>query len=154
MVETGKKLGAKTGEMVDLTFVHGQQRCCAPLHEHPSSFSRHGKALDLERQGMLVRPQRVMRNGTVLFRDQGKYGVEDLDVMHYQPKDARHGEVFPSNRPHVEHQGFWKEGTVLKNRRLVAQFVMTRATSSRCEKALSGARCATRYMLRRRSTRR
>ena len=65
--------------------------------------------------------------------------MEDLDVMHYQPKDSRHEEVFPSNRPHVEHQGFWKEDTVLKNRRLVAQFVMTRATSSRCEKALSGA---------------
>ena len=152
MVETGKKLGAKIGEMVDLTFVHGQQRCCAPLHEHQSSFSRHGNgALDLE---MLLRPQRVMRNGTVVFWDQGKYAVEDLDVMHDQPKDARHGEVFPSNRPHVEHQGFWKEGTVLKNRRLVAQFVMTRATSSRCEKALSGARYATGYMLRRRSTRR
>ena len=80
--------------------------------------------------------------------------MEDLDVMHYQPKDARHGEVFPSNRPHVEHQGFWKEGTVLKNRRLVAQFVMTRATSSRCEKTLSGARCATGCVVRQMSTRR
>ena len=99
-------------------------------------------------------PQRVMRNGTVVFRVQVKCGVEDLDVMHYQPNDDRLGEVFPSNRPHVEHQGFFNEDTVLKNRRLVAQFVMTRATSSRCEKALSGARCATRYMLRRRSTRR
>ena len=107
---------------------------------------------DLERQGMLVRPQRVMRNGTVVFRDQGKYAVEDLDVMHYQPNDDRLGEVFPSNRPHVEHQGFLNEDTVLKNRRLIAQFVMTRSTSSRCEKALSGSCCATGCMLRRRST--
>ena len=143
--------------MVDLTSVHGQSRCCAPLHEHSSFFflDMGTGALDLERQGMFLRPQRVMRNGTVVFQDSRQIrGVEDLDVMHDKPKDARHGEVFPSNRPHVEHQGFWKEGTVLKNRRLVAQFVMTRATSSRCEKALSGARYATGYMLRRRSTRR
>ena len=55
-----------------------------------------------------------MRNGTVVFMDQGKYAVEDLDVMHDQPKDDRHGEVFPSNTPHVEHQGFLNEDTVLK----------------------------------------
>ena len=55
-----------------------------------------------------------MRNGTVVFRVQGKYVVEDLDVMHDQPKDDRLGEVFPSNRPHVEHQGFLKEDTVPK----------------------------------------
>ena len=48
-----------------------------------------------------------MRNGTVVFMDQGKYGVEDLDVMHDQPKDDRHGEVFPSNVSYVEHQGFF-----------------------------------------------
>ena len=80
--------------------------------------------------------------------------MEDFDVMHDKLWDDQRVEVFPSNRPHVEHQGFRKEGTVLKNRRLVAQFVMTRATSSRCEKTLSGACCATGYMLRRRSTRR
>ena len=37
-----------------------------------------------------------------------------MDELHYQPKDERHGEVFPSNTPHVEHQGFLKEDTVLK----------------------------------------
>ena len=80
-------------------------------------------ALDLEGQGMLVKAQRVMRIGIVVFRVQGKYLVEDLDAMHDQPKDDRLGEVLPSNRPHVEHQGFVKEDTVLKNRRPEAQFV-------------------------------
>ena len=117
-------LGEKSGEMVDLTLVHGEQRCCAPLREHPSSFSRHEKGSPgLERQGMVVRPQSDMRNGTVVLRVQGKYVVEDLDVMHDQPKDDRLGEVFPSNTPHVEHQGFVKEDTVLKNRRPEAQCV-------------------------------
>ena len=63
---------------------------------------------------MFLRPQSVIRNGTVVFRDQGKYAVEDLDVMHYQPNDDRLGEVFPSNTPHVEHQFFLNEDTVLK----------------------------------------
>ena len=104
---------------------------------------------------MLVRAQRVMRNGTVVFRVQCKYVVEDLDVMHDQPKDDRLGEVFPSNRPHVVHQGFLKEDTVLKNRRPEPQFCfVTRSTSSRCVKALSGLLCVTGCMLRRRSTRR
>ena len=31
----------------------------------------------------------------------------------------------------MEHQGFWKEDTVLKNRRLVAQFAMTRPQGAR-----------------------
>ena len=30
-----KKLGAKSGEMLDLASVHGQQRCCAPLRGTP-----------------------------------------------------------------------------------------------------------------------
>ena len=55
---------------------------------------------------MLVRSQRVMRNATVVCRGQVKYGVEDVDVMHYQPKDDRHGEVFPKNTPYVEYQVF------------------------------------------------
>ena len=64
-------------------------------------------------------------------------------MIHHQPKDERHGEVFPSNRPHVEHQGFLKEDTVLKNRRPEGQFVMTRRASSRCVKELSGSLCVT-----------
>ena len=39
-------------------------------------------------------------------RVQVEYGVENLDVIHCQPKDDRLGEVFPSNTPYVEHQGF------------------------------------------------
>ena len=35
-------------------------------------------------------------------------------MMHYQPEDERHGEVFPSNTPYVEYQGFFEEDTVLK----------------------------------------
>ena len=71
------------------------------------------EAKDLERQGMLVRAQSIMGNGALVSKVQGKYGVEDLDVMHCQPEDERHGEVFRSNTPYVEHQGFLKEDTVL-----------------------------------------
>ena len=40
------------------------------------------------------------------FRIHGKCGQEDVGAMHDQPKDDRHVEVFPSNTPYVEHQGF------------------------------------------------
>ena len=40
-----------------------------------------------------------MRNGTVVCRGQAKYELEDMDVMHYQPMDDQHGEVFPSTTP-------------------------------------------------------
>ena len=104
LAEHDEELGANCGEKVDLTFLHGQQRCCAPLHEHTPLFNGMGTEA-LERQGRVVRPQRVMRNGTVGFSVQGKYGQEDVGAMHDQLKDDRHGEVFPSNAPFIEHEG-------------------------------------------------
>ena len=77
LAEHDEELGANCGEKVDLTFVHGQQRCCAPLHEHPPLLNGMGTEV-LERQGMLVRPRRVMRKGTVIFSVQGKLRGESL----------------------------------------------------------------------------
>ena len=36
----------------------------------------------------------------------GKFGQDDVGAMHDQLWDDRHVEVFPSNAPHVEHEGF------------------------------------------------
>ena len=81
------------------------------------------EALDLKDEEWLSARKGSCATAQWFSRVQCKYVVEDLDVMHDQPKDDRLGEVFPSNRPHVEHQGFLKEDTVLKNRRPEAQFV-------------------------------
>ena len=114
LVEQEEDLGANSGEKVDLTSVHGQPRCCVPLHVHSCSFHRYEKGSPGPRKTrMLVRAQSIMGNGALVSKVQGKYGVEDLDVMHCQPEDERHGEVFRSNTPYVEHQGFLKEDTVL-----------------------------------------
>ena len=74
-----KKLGVESGEMVDLASVHGQPRCCAPLREHPSSFPRYEKGSPgLQRQGVLVRPQRAMRNCTVVFQGSSQIRCGEL----------------------------------------------------------------------------
>ena len=74
-----KKLGAKSGEMLDLASVHGQPRCCAPLREHRSSFPRYEKGSPgLERRGMVVRPQSFMRNCTVVFQGSSQIRCGEL----------------------------------------------------------------------------
>ena len=72
------------------------------------------ETLEFGRQGMPIKGERVLRNGTVGFRFHGRCGQEDVGAMHDQLWDDRLVEVFTSNAPYVEHQGFLKEDTVLK----------------------------------------
>ena len=56
-----------------------------------------------------------MRNGTVVCRGHGKCGQEDLDELHNQPKDDRHGRrSLPVDHAIHRVSGFLKEDTVLK----------------------------------------
>ena len=64
------------------------------------------EALDLKDEEWLSTRKGSCATAQWFFKVQVKSGVENLDVIHYQPKDERHGEVFPSNTPFVEHQGF------------------------------------------------
>ena len=96
------------------------------------------EVVDVERQGMLVRAPRVMRSGTVVLRVQGTYGVEDLEVTPDQPKDGRHGGVFPSNRPYAEHQGFFERGHCAEGPSWYKGFEQQRKCPKRGGKALAG----------------
>ena len=72
------------------------------------------ETIEFGRQGMSIRGERVLRNGKVVFRAHGKCGQEDVGAMHDQPRDDRLVEVFTSNAPYVEHEGFesgtWSQG--------------------------------------------
>ena len=72
------------------------------------------ETIEFGRQGMQIRVERALRNGKVVFRAHGKCGQEDVGAMHDQPRDDRLVEVFTSNAPYVEHEGFesgtWSQG--------------------------------------------
>ena len=73
-----------------------------------SSFSRHGKVWTTKDKECLS--ARKASCATAQWFSGFKSNTGRKTWMRDQPKDDRHSEVFPSNVPYVEHQGFFERG--------------------------------------------
>ena len=96
------------------------------------------ETIEFGRQGTPIRGERVLRNGTVVFRFHGRCRQEDVGAMHDQLWDDWHLEVFASNAPYVEHEGF-EGGTCSQGPPRYAGFEQQRKRSRGGGEGLPGA---------------